>query len=183
MYTKTYRTNTHKFRWFGCLEEQIHCTVCLLSLQPALTKCLAEYVCCICGALVCKIKILLRLYAACCGLSFVWVQHWVPATPTTPLHHINFFFFIIVLFWLCFLWWLYFNDWSTHLYITKSFHKTGSVQIFIIMIIVNVCRTLRELLGTIKICQKHLCQLHFVSSITLFFSDHCISLSASGICK
>ena len=35
----------HKFCWFGCLEEQIHCTIYLLSLRPVLTVYVCLHVC------------------------------------------------------------------------------------------------------------------------------------------
>ena len=76
-----------KFDWLGCLEERIDCTVCLLSLRPALTMYVWLLVFVVLVLVLSASKILLLLYTACCGLSLAWVQRWVPATPTTPLHH------------------------------------------------------------------------------------------------
>ena len=82
----------HKFCWFGCLEERFDCTVCLLSLRPALTVYVWLYVSVVFMLVLCwfgrRNKNLLLLYAACCGLLFALVRRWVPATTTTPLHHI-----------------------------------------------------------------------------------------------
>ena len=60
----------------------------------------ASFVCGLCS--LCMLRFVCPLYscwyfcadespllnAACCGLSFAWMQRWVPATPTAPLHHI-----------------------------------------------------------------------------------------------